>query len=468
MRRISTVALAALILVAAVSTAHAKSIHVDPNADPLGLPKPDGSKKAPFPTLKEAVCAARARLPAATVIRVAPGTLHDVYPVVLDVPGLHVAGSTTLARDARGLATHPLAGESRLEFSLAVSTSPQFLKVLADDVRISGLSLDGIASANGTHLIFIDGKNDIDGGGAIEGFAIEGCFLTRGNLNTRLASGKIHGNLMTAGLIGAQICGGPAECPPRVVLSENRFAGHGRNGAHILGSQGSLVPPAFPAGAGALEVAVRGNDFSGNGAKPALFNGLPQFGCGLQFFINDFRTGDQNADARIEAHVHDNSFDDNQNYGVVVGELVSSLTTEARYSFRGTFRRNTYGGNGNNRAMFGFGFFSRSLKLGTGPYMTFVNTSINRYPRGSDYEIKAVDDELNVPVDAATLLFHDDPFVAPAPEPCVPRTLAFDFDVPLENPDIPGESLGNLLIFNRVPFVGQSVSNYPDAPPCSD
>ena len=144
---------------------------------------------------------------------------------------------------------------------------------------------------------------------------------------------------------------------------------------------------------------------------------------------------------------------------VVVGELLSSTTTAARYDFEGRFERNRYCGNGNNRAMFGFGFFARSLRLGTGAYLTHASTPRNRYPRGSRCTITAVDDELTQPIDAAPLLYYDNS-PAPPPTPPILRTLAFDHDVPLKNPDKSDEVLGNTLTVNGVGVGGQRISAY--------
>ena len=97
---------------------------------------------------------------------------------------------------------------------------------------------------------------------------------------------------------------------------------------------------------------------------------------GLSFLIDDDSRSDTTRPARIEAHVHDNLFFENRNWGVDVAQRVSPNTRLTGFEFEGTFERNRYCGNGLNEAIFDFRQVTTTLGGGAQKF---------RFGRGSSY-----------------------------------------------------------------------------------
>ena len=307
--------------------------------------------------------------------------------------------------------------------TLIEGSSSDIFQILADDVHLAGFALRGTGS---TTLVRIDGTAT----GGIDRVSIQDCLLERGiGIRAQFASGRFEGNLVqNSQAIGVQINGGPAINPARIVFYRNRVILHSLNGVDIHGDAGYLTPPPTK-----IYVEVSENDFSQNGSAGQNVNGLPQFGSGLVFTIDDAddtnRQAEQIIDAEISANVHDNTFDGNSNYGLVVNGRIRAPASSARLSFFGSFTHNHYCGNGNNRALFGFTFYARSLKYGT-PAYSQGNT---RYFAASNYDLISVDDGL---------------------------LQGFDFDNPVLDPDHLAIPLQNHLTFNGQPIAGTSIQSF--------
>lgn len=376
MARIQLAALLALCLPAAAFADGSASIFVDAAADPaIG----DGSREAPFATISAAVASAQAAPVSddgvVTVIHVAEGTYaNESWPIQLS-RGLRLVGETELVRDSRGLPT----GARRM--SRVDGGARQMFLIADDDVAIERLYL---RAGSGRELIHVDGSAS---GRGIEGLSIRENVLEGGLIRTRWASGTIDGNLMRKSpSVYGLIRGGPADHPARIRFLRNRVTGAFLNGIHFDGDMGSPTT-----GPSASEFDIEGNEFSNNGSAGQGINSLPQFGAGAQFFIDDADNSnlpsEQHIDAQIVAVVVNNTFEGNQNYGVVMGGRIRSPKSSARVKFFAQFSGNGFCGNGNNAGIFGFTFFSRSLKFGTPGYVG----GAARFFGNSEYQV-SIDD----------------------------------------------------------------------------
>jgi hypothetical protein len=266
-------------------------------------PGGDGSQKAPFRRITDAVQAARWTRQAdpacevTIVIHVAPGRYTgslasadpaiEELPILLDVPGLVLRGSNELAVDGSGLPTGSIAPET--EAVLAPDTplpSDAGLLILGlrgmalHDVTVMKLTLDG-GHAPGPQAkmgagIVVDRTN---------GFSIrENCF--RGvaiGIDLRASAGKIQGNYMNRLNLGAALIAGNAASPADVLFAANRAVDN-RNGAVAL--EGGLergfayrglapLPPGTVFDS--ISAVVSENDLSEN-------RGVPLFSFGIRIF----------------------------------------------------------------------------------------------------------------------------------------------------------------------------------------
>ena len=149
--------------------------------------------------------------------------------------------------------------------------------------------------------------------------------------------------------------------------------------------------------------------------------GLIIASVGLSFLVNDNSRSDSTQPASIEAQVHDNSFIENNNWGLSVAQRIAPTASLTGYEFEGTFERNRYCGNGLNAAIFDFRQVTTTLSP-QNPQVTHF-----RYGRGSTYIIHAENDQLT--------------------------STGYDMDNPANDPDPHGNEgagtpLENTLIFN--------------------
>jgi hypothetical protein len=380
---------------------------------------------ADYPSIAEAVAAARARTDGSTTIHVAPG-VYSESEVVLDVPNLTLAGTTPLARGPDGF---PLDSDHQSGVAKVQKDLPDgvvMFHVSAANVRITGLVLDGlrplslllIGPKQGGLVISIDGAVTPS-----DGFSIDGNLVQKAatGVFSRMASGTIQGNRFTLMNSGSASFGGPPEQAKSVAFRDNLVVGNTNVGAAFQGGTGSRNLPKVADGPGSLFVEVSGNEFRGNGAVGPNFPSL-----GLSFLINDDSRSDTTLPARIEAHVHNNLFIENRNWGMGVAQRVSPNVRLTGFEFEGTFERNRYCGNELNEAIFDFRQVTTTLGGGEKHF---------RFGRGSTYVIHAENDPL------AWVGFDlDHPANDPDPH---------DYTNPTEHEDA-GAALGNTLIFNGV------------------
>ena len=377
---------------------------------------------ADYPAIAAAVAAARARTDGSTTILVAPGVYAE-SGIVLDVPNLTLAGTTSLARGPDGF---PL--DSGFQPAVAVvrkdlPLGAVMLQVRAANVRITALVLDGLRPVppptgplQGGIVINIDGAPSSSDGFSIEGNVIQGAAQ---GITSRMASGTIRGNRLTLLSNGSASFGGRPEQDKSVAFLDNLVIGNSNVGTAFQGGTGSRNSPPVEDGPGSLFVEVSGNEFRENGSDTPNFTNV-----GLSFVVNDDSRSDTTQPATIEADVHDNFFIENRYWGLDVAQRVRPNVRLIGFEFEGTFERNHYCGNGLNEAIFAFRQVTTTLGGGTVHF---------RFGRGSTYVIHAENDPL------ASIGFDlDHPAYDPDPH---------DYTNPIEHED-PGVPLGNTLIFN--------------------
>ena len=251
----------ALAILAAVPAAQTQPSNIDLYVTPSGALDGDGSLANPVRRITDAVERARADREGgaseAIQIHVAPGTYvgsfvatelmanpeYEVLPIILNVDGLAVLGSTALVRDERGLPT----GSAPLSDTILMPDAPmgpnQSLFLIANtsdgslgnDVTIDGFVLDGIGGAYPHVPVIVD---------RVSGFRISNNLIQHGGFGiyTRLASGTVEGNLLRdneeSG--GARLGGeprpafdGPGPCE----------SDHGERAARVHGDSPSPITP---------------------------------------------------------------------------------------------------------------------------------------------------------------------------------------------------------------------------------
>lgn len=378
---------------------------------------------ADYPTIAAAVAAARARTDGSTTIHVAPG-VYSESEVVLDVPNLTLAGTVPLARGPDGfpLDSNHQSGVARVEKDLP--DGAVMFHVTAANVRITGFVLDGLrplslllmGPGQGGLVIYIDGALT-----SADGFSIDGNLVQEAatGVFSRMASGTIRGNRFTLMNSGSASFGGRPELAKSVTFRDNLVVGNTNVGAAFQGGTGSRNLPKVADGPGSLFVEVSGNEFRANGAAGPNFPSV-----GLSFLINDDSRSDTTLPAKIEAHVHDNLFIENRNWGLDVAQRVSPNARLTGFEFEGTFERNRYCGNGLNEAIFAFRQITTTLGGGAQRF---------RFGRGSTYVIHAENDPL-------AWIGYDLDHPANDPDP-------HDYTNPTQH-EAAGVPLGNTLIFN--------------------
>ena len=377
---------------------------------------------ADHPTIAAAVAAARARTDGSITVHVAPG-VYSESGVVLDVPNLTLTGTAPLARGPDGF---PLDANSQSDVAEVRKDLPAgavMFHVRAANVRITEFVLDGlrplpppVGPGQAGFVISIDGALASADGFSIEGNIVQGA---QTGVFSRMASGAIQGNRFASLANGAAAFGGPPEQAKSVAFRDNLVIGNGNVGAAFQGGTGSRNSPPVPDGPGSLLVEVSGNQFRKTGTVGPNF-----VSAGLSFLVNDDSRSDTTLPARLEAHVHDNLFFENRNWGFDVAQRVAPNARLTGFEFEGTFERNRYCGNGLNEAIFAFRQVTTTLGGGTQRF---------RFGRGCSYVIHAENDPL-------AWIGYDLDHPANDPDP-------HDYTNPAEHED-PGVPLGNTLMFN--------------------
>ena len=268
----------------------------------------DGSIANPYRRITDAIERARADrergiiLPEQTIqIRVAPGTYvgsydpaaleshpeYEVLPIILNVSGLSVLGSTSLVRDARGLPTGSNAESETLLRADGLLRTDQSLFLIANTTDSGPGSARSSRRSNRCHPrnearrapserpaarvhtrkrcgsqgndVTVDGFV-LDGKGGpfsqafphfplmvdrVSGFRISNNVVRHGNFGilTRLASGTIEGNLLRDNEeAGGGISGGSLAQPSTVLVQANRITANGQHGIMALAVANDLSP----------------------------------------------------------------------------------------------------------------------------------------------------------------------------------------------------------------------------------
>jgi hypothetical protein len=244
-----------------------------------------------------------------------------------------------------------------------------------DHVSISGFSFVAAADAQPpSALIGIDGVTD---------FVVSGNRLVAGRngIFTRLASGRIEGNLAENNLVGFYLSGGSNRLPARLNVVGNRVKGSGVEatgislngaaetsgprsefdpGAH--GDQFCLVqPPEFDRNSNPDEVPdVLDAEIVGNEVSGYRFTGIRLAGY-LGDRAYSLPSG-QEETANVRAVVEGNVIKDNRDFGLIVdaGDIV--LDDRRMINMTLFFHNNTLEGNGIEPAIFSFWHFGFSIE----------------------------------------------------------------------------------------------------------
>jgi hypothetical protein len=251
-------------------------------------------KNSPCWTITQAVQQARSeRLNAPAtpiVIRVAPGDYRGNYgatggdprtedlPIVLDVSGLTLVGSTVLTLDSDGLPTGGFVSETRLESDSAMHAIQAVLAVAptTDAVPLTNVTIRGMV---------LDAHNATNNGFAnplvldrVTGIVVEGNIVLNGGpgIDALMTSGTFHQNYSTCNSdFGLAVSAGSAAHPATVSISQNRFVNNGLHGLVLSGSgfllnvdygKTKVIPVADGEIGDLLNATVSNNDLSDNGA----------------------------------------------------------------------------------------------------------------------------------------------------------------------------------------------------------
>lgn len=453
-----------------------RGIYVDANASASGT----GTADAPYQTIAQAMEQAReirktdlSRI----VIRVAPGTYNENFPIFVDVPNLALRGSTHLIEDDDDLpgncgsdsAPSPCieAGTETLITPKVPLPAPQKLLNLAPtkdnpvthlaDITISGFIFDGQGVTNGSgSSIFID---------RVDNFLVDHNVIRGGlpGLLTRMSSGRIQSNFAYNNADGFVPSGGNEIYPARVELIANRsINGPTSMGVFALGAAAAKIvtdpklaelqtvydpalhPEQVP---DKLTILVIGNDFSRN-----------MFGFRFEEYIDGGgfydTSGNQPLTASTTATVRSNLCRNNTEYGFLVEGAYAPRTNPREFTgtFTGSFENNDCSGTG--RA----GIFAGS----------FTNGQVTRNPANINTYKYLQNSQFNLRLDDASLsagLDYDNPVLDP-----------FDQQTPLNNQlTINGDTLTGTRVTcpSGFPCVSKPqiarVSAEPnrDAPPCN-
>lgn len=267
-----------VILLTQIETVWAKTakLYVDAATNPGG----DGSKDAPFRRITDAVNKAReiwladSKAKTKIEINVEPGTYVgsysntgpdiEVLPIILDIPGLKLEGSTSMLLDDDDLPTGVIEPASLLTAQPPLATGQSLLVIARTSPQLSGLSVEisrfkidvgNAPTANLGNGILVERVQD---------FVIRDNYLTGGafqGIQATASSGKIQGNYITQVGCGACIFAGSTTSPANVTFSGNRSRNNLFGGVLLNGS--GISDPAFDR----LSAVVDGNDLSDSNAN---------------------------------------------------------------------------------------------------------------------------------------------------------------------------------------------------------
>ena len=202
-------------------------VHVDCAVSENG----DGSRRAPFHRVTDAVSAARALHAADRVtVAVRSGTCGaETLPLVLDFP-VWIRGAGDGEVDGEGLPT----GSRAHDTTINILPPATFFVVTGDDVRISGLSIDGqvanpVPPAAGTIAIDVNGA---------QGFELRDLRIVRviQGVRTTSASGSISSTYFGTVSAGAVFQGGDVESPANVRFTHNRVENYAIGAVALAGA----------------------------------------------------------------------------------------------------------------------------------------------------------------------------------------------------------------------------------------
>lgn len=416
MRTLLLAVVALAVLATPAQTAPPRVIHVDDDAAAGG----NGSDRAPYDNLQDALTAARGT-PAAVVIIVAPGDYAVESPLVIDRP-LDLRGASVLSVDTEGWPTGAVAAgtETRIFGTSALGTQPLVAVGRSDAAVVEGVDIRG--------FVFEGGQGGI--GGGVGGI---GVLLTRVQdytvvanafrapaffgLQSIASSGRITGNHFTGVDTGAVLAGGYPSSPSRVVFTGNRSVANNLGGLLLNGASIGI-----PELGDELDAVVRGNDLSSNTQSPNAF--------GVRLFIlrrDPGAPGDSQSTANVRALLQGNRVAGNRT-GIVVDAGFPyrrvGTTCDARV-FSGsidlTLKGNTLSGSQLAPALLTFTRNSAATSPATLPQWQYLH--------GATFTVTDPDGTL-----AGARIDHPelDPFVGPCPDDAVQ------------------EPLGNTLLYNGV------------------
>ncbi|MCC7345628.1 MAG: DUF1565 domain-containing protein [Deltaproteobacteria bacterium] len=255
-------AFVSVLLLTPAAAVSAKTIHVDDDAQPGG----NGSGKAPFASIAEAVAAANPQ--GGDTVKVAPGLYEISESVRIETP-LILRGSNEMLSDENGWPTGEMAPgtETRLVAAAALGPAPILAVGRSDFTNLSGAIVSGLTIEGGDNSVEVV---------RTQGFTVKDCKITKSGfigIFMALSSGRVSGNYLTetraAGIIASA---GNADSPAYVEVVGNRSVRNG-NGGFLANGSGTDVPEF----AEDLTVVVRDNDFSENTASPLNSFGIRIF-----------------------------------------------------------------------------------------------------------------------------------------------------------------------------------------------
>lgn len=275
---------------AASASASASAIHRVIHVDASAAAGGDGSGRAPYASLADAVTQVNGQ--GGGAIEMAPG-LYTVSRTIHVLASTSIRGANEPVLDASGLPTGELIGG--IETRIVGATSLGALPVLAvgrPDGPMSGVTIANVTlqapGVQGTALeiVRVQDMTLRDNIFSNSGFA---------GINVIASSGRIKGNYITLNGCGACIAAGNAASPATVEFKGNRSVRNTLAGLLLNGSGTTMVEPA-----GLLVATVRGNDIGDNSGSASL-------GYGIRVFVIRRDPPDAQATGSVEA-----TFDDNR------------------------------------------------------------------------------------------------------------------------------------------------------------
>jgi hypothetical protein len=292
----------------AVAGAKTLVIHVDDDAASGG----NGSAKAPYANIPEAVSAARASGPG-VVISVEPGDYPLVAPLVIDFP-LVLRGSSeqVIDPDDPWPTGNVVAGTQTRVFAAAPFGAQAMINVGRTDstvmsgVTIKGFVFEGTATGFEVQITRVQGYLVAD-----NLFRAPSLFA----FQSTASSGELKANHFSGIGTGAIFTGGYPESPSDVVAKGNRMVNNSLGGILLDGASIFILEHGDQ-----LDAVIRGNDMSNNAGTQ---------GFGLRVFIlrrDPGSPGDTQSSGNVDALIQDNR---------IVGNRVG-VTLDAGFPYRST------------------------------------------------------------------------------------------------------------------------------------